>query len=101
MSNNNKKVKKIANNNKKVSVLLNLPVELNNKYKELADSLGVPKTYLFITALHDYFKNEKKFEVMSEMVNIMKSEEDGFDLEDIENYMSALQQLKNNKKSNK
>lgn len=70
MKDNKKNVKKASNSKKKVSVLLNLPVELNDKYKELAESQGVPKTYLFITALNTYLKTEKSVDLMSQMVEI-------------------------------
>lgn len=61
--------------NKKVTqVLLNVPTELNDKYKLLAEQQGVPKSYLFMTALNYYLDYKDVIKSMPKIINALDND---------------------------
>lgn len=67
--------KENKNNNKKITqVLLNVPNELNEKYKLLAEQQGVPKSYLFMTALNYYLDYKDIIKSMPKIINAIEIE---------------------------
>lgn len=65
---NSKKNKKIT------QVLLNVPYELNEKYKLLSEQQGVPKSYLFMTALNYYLDYKDIIKSMPKIINAIDNE---------------------------
>lgn len=45
-------------------LVMNIPVELNNKYKIMAENMGVPKSYLVITALTQYLDSKEALKIL-------------------------------------
>ena len=59
-------------------IAINLPCELNKKYKEMANTLGVPKTYLIITALNQYLDTKEAISILSKYIEkTEKAEKEG------------------------
>ena len=56
-------------------LVMNIPCEINKKYKEMADSLGVPKTYLIITALLQYLDSKEAISILSKFIEKEGQEE--------------------------
>lgn len=66
--------KENSKSNKKITqVLLNVPNELNEKYKLLAGQQGVPKSYLFMTALNYYLDYKDIIKSMPKMIEALNS----------------------------
>lgn len=67
--------KENSKSNKKITqVLLNVPTELNKKYKLLAEQQGVPKSYLFMTALNYYLDYKDIIKSMPKIINAIEIE---------------------------
>lgn len=49
-------------------LVMNIPVELNNKYKTMAENMGVPKSYLIITALNQYLDSKEAMKILGKFV---------------------------------
>lgn len=67
--------KENSKSNKKITqVLLNVPNGLNEKYKKLAAQQGVPKSYLFMTALNYYLDYKDIIKSMPKIINAIEIE---------------------------
>lgn len=65
--------KENSKSNKKITqVLLNVPTELNEKYKLLAVQQGVAKSYLFMTALNFYLDYKDIIKSMPKLINAIE-----------------------------
>lgn len=50
-------------------LVMNIPAELNNKYKTMAENMGVPKSYLVITALTQYLDSKEALKILGKFVD--------------------------------
>lgn len=69
--------KENSKSNKKITqVLLNVPNGLNEKYKKLAEQQGLPKSYLFMTALNYYLDYKDIIKSMPKIINAIEIEKE-------------------------
>ena len=61
--------------NKYDKLVMNIPCEINKRYKEMASSLGVPKTYLITTALLQYLDSKEAISILSKFIEKEGQEE--------------------------
>lgn len=67
--------KEFKKSDNSVRVILNVPTEIDKKFRELSLKRGIPKSSMIIFAMSWYLDYQKSLEFMPEMLKLLNSSE--------------------------
>lgn len=67
--------KEFKKSDNSVRVILNVPTEIDKKFRELSSKRGIPKSSMIIFAMSWYLDYQKSLEFMPEMLKLLNSSE--------------------------